>query len=72
MFFEPLAGKRDVSATDSWTNMDLAKQIKKLLDAEYAHAQNVTLVMDKLTSHTGASLYEVFGSGEVERLVDII
>jgi hypothetical protein len=70
MFFEPLAGKRYVSVTDRRTKVDWANQIKQLLDVYYPNAQKVTLVMDNLNTHTGASLYEVFEPREARRLLD--
>ena len=70
MFFEPLAGKRHVSVTDRRTKVDWAMQIKQLLDVHYPNAQKLTLVMDNLNTHTGASLYEVFEPSEARRLLD--
>ena len=70
MFFEPLAGKRLVSVTDRRTKADWAMQIKELLDVHYRSARKVTLVMDNLNTHTGASLYQVFEQHEARRLLD--
>ena len=70
MFFEPLAGKRRVSVTDRRTKADWAMQIKDLLDVHYPSARKVTLVMDNLNTHTGASLYDVFPPQEARRLLD--
>jgi transposase len=70
MFFEPLAGKRQVSVTDRRTKSDWAMQIKQLLDVHYPKAKKVTLVMDNLNTHKGSSLYEVFEPSEARRLLD--
>ena len=70
MFFEPLAGKRQVSVTDRRTKVDWAIQIKQLLDVHYPNAKRLTLVMDNLNTHTGASLYEIFEPSEARRLLD--
>ena len=70
MFFEPLGGKRHVSVTDRRTKVDWAMQIKELLDVRYPTARKVTLVMDNLNTHTGASLYEIFEPKEARRLLD--
>jgi transposase len=70
MFFEPLGGKRHVSVTDRRTKVDWAMQIKELLDVHYRSAGKVTLVMDNLNTHTGASLYEIFEPHEARRLLD--
>ena len=70
MFFEPLGGKRYVSVTDRQTKKDWAMQIKQLLDVRYPMARKITLVMDNLNTHTGASLYETFEPREARRLLD--
>jgi hypothetical protein len=70
MFFEPLGLKRHVSVTERRRKVDWAMQIKELLDVHYRSAAKVTLVMDNLNTHTGASLYEVFEPPEARRLLD--
>jgi len=60
MFCEPLGGWRRASITDRRTKLDWAQQIKDLVDVHYAQADQVTLVMDNLNTHTPASLYEAF------------
>lgn len=70
MFFEPLAGKRQVAVTDQRTAVDWAQQIRHLVDESYPHAERITLVMDNLNTHTGASLYKAFPPDEARRLMD--
>ena len=70
MFFEPLAGKRHISVTERRTKADWAMQVKELLDVQYPAAKKVTLVMDNLNTHSGASPYEVFDPAEARRLLD--
>ncbi len=70
MFSEPLAGHRHVSVTRRRTKLDWAAQIKELLDVHYVEASKVTLVMDNLNTHTGASLYEAFEPHEARRLLE--
>ena len=70
MFYEPFAGRRHVPVTDRRTKVDWAVQIKELLDVHYSTAEKVTLVMDNLNTHTGASLYEAFEPHEARRLLD--
>jgi transposase len=70
LFYEPLAGKRQVIVTDRRTKIDWAHQIKHLLDNHYPEAEKVVLVMDNLNTHTGASLYEAFEPAEARRLLD--
>jgi hypothetical protein len=70
MFFEPLEGKRHVVVTDQRTALDWAHQIRSLVDVEYPRAECITLVMDNLNTHTGASLYKAFAPEEARRILD--
>jgi len=70
MFYEPFRGKRYVSVTDHRTRVDWALEIKNLLDHHYPNAEKVTLVMDNLNTHSGASFYEAFPPDEARRLLD--
>ena len=70
MFCEPLVGVRSVSVTDRRTKADWAREIKALLDERYPEADQVTLVLDNLNTHTGAALYEVFEPHEARRLLE--
>lgn len=56
MFFEPLEGKRHVVVTDQRTAVDWAHQIRYLVDVIHPHATRISLVMDNLNTHAGASL----------------
>jgi hypothetical protein len=70
MFFEPLQGKRHVEVTDQRTAVDWAHQIRDLVDVHYPHAERITLVMDNLNTHTGASLYKAFEPKEARRIFE--
>ena len=70
MFFEPLQGKRVVEVTDQRTAIDWAHQIRNLVDVHYPHAKRITLVMDNLNTHTGASLYKAFEPKEARRILE--
>ncbi len=70
MFFEPLAGKRDVVITEQRTAVDWAYQIRDLVDKRYPEAECITLVMDNLNTHTGASLYKAFEPQEARRILE--
>jgi hypothetical protein len=70
LFCEPLVGRRSVSVTDRRTKADWALQIKELLDGCYPEAEQVTLVLDNLNTHTGAALYEAFEPQEARRLLE--
>lgn len=70
MFFNPIDGKRRVAVTDSRTAQDWANQIKQLVDVDYPDAKKITLVMDNLNTHVGASLYKTFKPQEARRILD--
>ena len=68
--FEPLAGTRRVEVTERRTNRDFARIIKRLVDEWYPEAERVVLVLDNLSTHTPAALYEAFEPAEARRLVE--
>src|SRR5512144_2055954 len=70
LFCEPLTGKRYVNVTDRRTALEWAQQIKELVDRRYPHAERITVVMDNLNTHVGASLYKAFEPQEARRLLD--
>lgn len=70
MFFEPLAGKRFVKATDQRTRKDWAHAMKELADEKYPQAEKIVIVMDNLNTHSPVSFYETFEPNEAKRLSD--
>jgi len=72
MAFEPLAGRRRVEVTERRTNKDFARLVRRLLEEWYPAADKVVLVLDNLSTHTPAALYETFAPAEARRLVERI
>ena len=70
MCCEPLRGWRHVRVTARRTKRDWAECIRELVDAHYAQAVRMRLVLDNLNTHTGASWYEAFPPDEARRLLD--
>jgi hypothetical protein len=70
MITEPLAGWRKVNVRKTKTAIDLAHEIKELLDVDYPDAETVVLVWDNLNTHTPASLYKAFEPAEARRLLE--
>ena len=70
MVTEPLGGWRKVNVRATKTAIDLAEEIKELLDVDYPDAHKVVLVWDNLNTHTPASLYKAFEPAEARRLLD--
>jgi transposase len=70
LWFEPLAGKREVKVTERRTRRDWAELIRELVDVHYPEAEQVVLVMDNLNTHTLGSLYEAFAPAEARRIAE--
>jgi DDE superfamily endonuclease len=66
--FEPLAGWREVRATEARKRADRAHFIRDLVDGRYKDAERVVPVMDQLDTHSAASLHEAFPPGEARRI----
>lgn len=69
MFVEPQAGWRHVAITDRHTKLDVAPQLKWLVDEAYPEAEVSRVVLDNLNTHKLASLYEAFAPAEARRIV---
>jgi hypothetical protein len=70
MFSEPLTGKCFVNVSETRTSVDWAHQIKELLEVRYPNAERITLVMDNLNTHSGASLYKAFEPAQARRMLE--
>ena len=70
MVNEPLAGKRFTKVTKQRTKKDWALLVRYICDKLYPNAEIIKLVMDNLTSHSAAALYETFEPVEAKRLWD--
>jgi DDE superfamily endonuclease len=68
--FEPLAGWRQVAATESRRRGDWAQFVQELLEGRYRDAEKVVLVMDQLNTHAPASLYAAFPPERARCLAD--
>jgi hypothetical protein len=68
MFFEPLAGQRQVKVTERRTKQDFAHSMKWLVDDTYPDAELIRVVLDHLNTHTVAALYETFEAAEANRI----
>lgn len=70
ILFEPLGNWRSITVHAQRTHREWAQTIKDLVDVHYPHAERITLVLDNLNTHVGASLYKVFAPAEARRLLD--
>jgi transposase len=67
MAVEPLAGWRQVSVTERRTKLDFAEQLQALSE-HYADAERIRVVLDNLSTHGLACLYEAFPPEQARRL----
>lgn len=72
LVIESLRGWRKVSVTERRTALDLADQLRILVDEDYADAEKIVLVTDNLNTHTLASLYQCFAPEEACRIASRI
>ena len=68
MFFAPHLGWRRATSREQRTRCDWAEEIQRLVDVDFPHAKQLTLVCDNLNTHDIASLYERFAPAEARRL----
>lgn len=65
--FEPLTDQRTVTVTDRRGNADFAAQLQAL-ERRYPQAQQLRLVLDQLSTHSPAALYQHRPPEEARRL----
>lgn len=69
MLVEPQTGWRHVAVTDRHTGLDFAQQMKWLVDERYPEAEVIEVILDNLSTHKAASLYEAFEPAEARRIL---
>src|SRR5690606_22503348 len=60
LFYAPFDNWRRVQAADNDAAGVWAEGVRRLVEDDYSQAKRITLVMDNLNTHTGASLYKTF------------
>lgn len=65
---EPLTGRSLVSVTEHRASVDMAQFLRRISDEMYPAATVIVLVMDNLSIHSLACLYEAFPPTEAHRL----
>ena len=70
VFYAPFENWRRVDVADNHTAEQWAQGIRRLVQDDYPQAQRITLVMDNLNTHTGASLYKTFPPALARSLLD--
>ena len=60
LFYAPLEGWRRVQIDDNHKAEQWAEGVRCLVQDDFPEAKRITLVMDNLSTHSGASLYKTF------------
>lgn len=68
-FCEAKAGWRHFAVTERHTKQDFAEQMRWLVDEQYLRAERVRVVLDNLSTHRAAALYERFAPEEARRIL---
>src|SRR5918999_4517938 len=66
MSFEPLSGWRELVVTERRRKQEFAHWMRRLVEEHYPQAEKIRVVLDNLSTHTGAAFYESF-SAELAR-----
>lgn len=60
---------REVKVTDRRTNQDFAVCMRDLVDLHYPQADKVRVVLDNLSTHSAAALYQTLPASEARRIL---
>jgi transposase len=69
-FYAPFENWRRVDVADNHAAKQWAEGVRRLVQEDYPEARKITLVMDNLNTHTGASLYKAFVPELASALLD--
>ena len=69
MLFEPLVRQRSIRVTARHTHKEFAHCMQWLVDERYPSAEVIRVVLDNLSTHKPASLYETFSPAEARRIL---
>lgn len=70
LHYAPFENWRRLEVADNHTACQWAQGIRRLVEEDYPQAQRITLVMDNLNTHTGASLYKAFAPDKARSLLN--
>ena len=68
VFYEPLRAFRHVEVRAQRRAVEFAEMMRVLVDELYPTAPRIAVVLDNLSTHKVASLYEAFAPGEARRI----
>ena len=69
-FYAPFIGWRRIDVKENHVACTWAEGVRQLVEEDFANAKRITLVMDNLSTHTGASLYKAFEPKVARQLLE--
>jgi len=72
MFVDVNRPWRHAKVTDQRTCIDFAECMRDLVDDHYPEAERIRVVLDNLSAHSAAALYQAFEPAEARRILDRI
>jgi len=70
MFVDVNQPWRHAKVTDQRTCIDFAECMRELVDEHYPDAERIRVVLDNLSAHSAAALYQAFEPAEARRILD--
>ena len=70
MYYAPFDDWRRTDVATDHTASTWAEGVRRLLEEDFPQAQRITLVLDNLSTHSGASLYKSFPPAKARALLD--
>ncbi len=72
MFVDVNRPWRHAKVTDQRTCIDFADCMRDLVDVHYPDAERIRVVLDNLSAHSAAALYQRFAPAEARRILDAV
>ena len=69
LHYAPLENWRRVDVREDHVATTWAEGVRRLVEEDFPEAERITLVMDNLNTHAGASLYKAFPAPQARRLL---
>ncbi len=70
LYYAPFVNWRRIEVADNHAACQWAQGVRRLVEEDYREAERITLVMDNLNTHTGASLYKAFSPDRARALLN--
>ena len=70
LYYAPLENWRRVDVKTDHVATTWAEGVRRLVEEDFPDAERITLVMDNLNTHAGASLYKAFPAPRARRLLE--